>query len=339
MNILFIVKNKNEASSRFRVFAYEKYLINDFDIKYYYAEYNNPHLPKPIRSIIKRFRFFYLFFLAFQYDIIFMQRPMSSDKKKSVFFETILSYINPNLIFDFDDALFIQNEKKIKSLISLSKVCICGNQYLADFSKKYNPNTFVIPTPIDTDKYITKQEDISNKLLTIGWTGTSGNYNFFTPELIQALTEILEENKEITFLFICDKKPPATFTFPYTYIPWRSETEVDDLSKIDIGLMPLIESPWTKGKCGFKLIQYGTMSIPAIASNVGVNNEVILDEKSGFIVDQSNTTWKKHLETLIHTPSLCKEMGIKARTHIQKHYSTEVNYPKLKAVLDKTTSF
>jgi len=330
--ILFILKNKNEASSRFRVLSYLPYLENDFNYSLFYAEYNNKKVPKILRSVIKRFRFLNLLFQAKKHDIIFMQRPMSSDKSKSTFFESLLKKVNPNIIFDFDDALFVQNEQKIKSLISLSKACICGNDYLASFAKKYNPHTHIIPTPIDTNKFKPASSKTSKKL-SIGWTGTSGNYDFFTKELINALKITLQKYQDtIDFVFICDRKPPERFDFDYTFIQWRDESEVMDLQNIDIGLMPLIDSAWTKGKCGFKLIQYGSIGIASLASDVGVNKDVVLDSQTGYIIDNEQQ-WLEKLEALITNPSLREEMGRKASEHIQKHYSVKENYPKLKTLL------
>ena len=97
--ILFIVKNENEASSRFRVFAYLPYLKNDFEVDIFFSEYNNKKVPKFLRSFIKRLRFLSLLFRAKKYAVLFMQRPMSSDKSKSTFFENLLSKINKNIIW------------------------------------------------------------------------------------------------------------------------------------------------------------------------------------------------------------------------------------------------
>jgi len=102
--ILFIIKNQHEASSRFRVIAYLPYLKNNFETEIFFSEYNNKKVPKLLRSLVKRFRFLLLLFKAKKHDVIFMQRPMSSDKKQSIFFEKLLSKINSNIIFDFDDA-------------------------------------------------------------------------------------------------------------------------------------------------------------------------------------------------------------------------------------------
>lgn len=334
--ILFIVKNKNEASSRFRVFSYLNHLEQDFDVSFFYAEYKNNKVPKIFRSLVKRFRFITLINLVRKNDIIFMQRPMSVDGNKSTFFEWLFTRFNKNLIFDYDDAIFVENPTKMKSLVSLSKACICGNEYLADFAKQYNSNTYIIPTPIDTDKFVSNKS-VSKESLTIGWTGTSGNYAYFTTGMIKDIKDVLQTYPHVNFLFICDREPDEKFDFPYTFIKWSDETEVNDLKNIDIGLMPLIDSPWTKGKCGFKLIQYGSISIPSIASDVGVNAEVILDEKSGYLVKNDTLDWKKHLEELIHDSHLRESMGKAAREHIENVYSVNKNYPKLKAVLENLT--
>ncbi len=328
--ILFILKNKNEASSRFRVEAYFPYLKNDFTFSIFYSEYNNNAIPKILRSFIKRMRFIRLLFQVTRYDIVFMQRPMSSDRKKSIFFEKLLVKFNKNLIFDFDDALFVQNHTKISNLIKISRRIICGNDYLARYAKQYNLNTFVIPTTIDTQKFFPLKNKQYDKL-TIGWTGTSGNYDNFSQELIETLKKLLDNYQNINFLFICDRKPPEHFNFSYNFIQWNEKTELNDLQKIDIGLMPLIDSEWTRGKCGFKLIQYGAIGIPSIASNVGVNNQVILQNKSGYLIDYEKE-WYDKLELLINNEKLRKKFGETARKHIESSYSVKATYPLLKNV-------
>ena len=135
----------------------------------------------------------------------------------------------------------------------------------------------------------------------------------------------------MNFLFICDHKPDQRFNFPYNFIYWNEKTEVEDLQNIDIGLMPLIESPWSKGKCGFKLIQYEAIGIASIASDIGVNSDIILNNKSGVII--KDNTWEPPLTTLINNAPLRKKMGENARQHIEKYYSLSSNYHKLNSIL------
>ncbi len=333
--ILFIIKNENEASSRFRVSAYLPYLKNDFECEIFYSEYNNKKIPKFLRSIIKRVRFLKLILNVTQYDILFMQRPMSSDKKKSTNFEHMMAKLNPNIIFDFDDALFVQNEEKIISLIKLSKNVICGNNYLAHFSKQYNPNTFIVPTTIDTSKFTPSTE--KKDIITLGWTGTSGNYVNFSDQLLDAIKKILSDNNNIKFLFICDRKPPEKFDFPYDFIYWAKESEVKDLQKIDIGLMPLIDSPWTRGKCGFKLIQYGSIAIASIGSDVGVNSEIIIDSQTGYLI-KNEDEWMNKIQELVTNINSRVQMGINARKKIEQDFDTSENYIKLKKIFYQSES-
>ncbi|MFA6197432.1 MAG: hypothetical protein WC656_12430 [Sulfurimonas sp.] len=332
--ILFIVKNENEASSRFRVFSYLPYLKNDFYVAIFYSEYKNKNVPKVLRSLVKRFNFLSLLLKVKSYDLIFMQRPMSSDKSTSTNFEYIMSKLNNNLIFDFDDALFTQNDTKIKALIKLSKTIICGNQYLADYALQFNHNTYIIPTTTDTSKFIPLTQ-INKLTTTVGWTGTSGNYENFTPELLETLKKIISTYTDVNILFICDKEPPKSFDFKYDFIKWNDTTEIEDLQKIDIGLMPLKDSPWTRGKCGFKLIQYGSVGIASIGSNVGVNNEIILDGISGFLINNEEE-WLHKIKLLIEDLQLRNAMGVVARKHINDNYSTSGNYKHLKDCINGT---
>jgi glycosyltransferase involved in cell wall biosynthesis len=262
-----------------------------------------------------------------------MQRPMSSDKSGSTFFESLLVKINPHLIFDFDDALFVQNEPKITSLVKLAQRCVCGNDYLADFARKHNPNTSVIPTAIDTDKFQQRSQK-DEQTLTIGWTGTSGNYEFFSEKMIDDIARVLKETPHTRFLFICDRPPDERFHFQYDYLPWRAESEITDLQQIDIGLMPLIDSPWSRGKCGFKLIQYGAIGIASLASDVGVNADVIRDGQSGCLIH--NDDWYTPLKKLVEDRQLARIMGKEAQKHMQKVYSLKTNYPKLKEAIEAT---
>jgi glycosyltransferase involved in cell wall biosynthesis len=328
--ILFIIKNKNEASSRFRVIAYFNRLENDFDIDVFYSEYHNRNIAKIFRSITKRFRYLTLLLRIKSYDIVYMQRPMSSDHSSSTFFEKLLVSRNPNFIFDFDDALFVHNKHKIIKLISMVKTCICGNRYLHDFSIKYNTSTCIIPTAIDTEVFAPKS-CTDNSTITIGWTGTSGNYQFFTDNMISQLSTLLEKHKHVNFLFICDNKPEARFTFPYDFIRWNENSEISDLQRIDIGLMPLKDSSWSRGKCGFKLIQYGAIGIPAIASNTGVNSEVIINNETGLLVE--NDDWFTPIEALLKSPDIRTEMGKLAVQHISKNYSLDTNYKKFRGAI------
>jgi glycosyltransferase involved in cell wall biosynthesis len=131
----------------------------------------------------------------------------------------------------------------------------------------------------------------------------------------------LQDELDFEFLVIANRDP--TLDLPhYRFIKWKQETEVEDLAQIDIGIMPLEDNEWAKGKCGFKLIQYGALEIPAVASPVGVNKDIIQHNVNGFLANSSDS-WKKYMEMLIKDAALRNKLGRKARRVIVERYSTE----------------
>lgn len=331
--ILFLASSSLDASSRFRVEAYKINLLEEYDIKILYLTDSIKLVPKFARSIYKKILLLSIALIAFKFDIIFLHRSVSG-YKNNYFFEFILAKINKNIIFDFDDAIFLHNKVKISKIVSLSKSIICGNNYLKDYASMYNSNTYIIPTSIDTDLFYQKSF-LSSSQITIGWTGTSSNYQFFSDKLITQLSQILAKYNQTKFLFICDTRPDNRFNFEYDFIKWQDSSEVEDLQKIDIGIMPLLDNEWTKGKCGFKLIQYGAIGIPSLGSNVGVNSQIIKDGTSGYLINNDDF-WYENLEKLILSDTLRQNFGDEARKIIREDYSIEKNYKYLKKVIIRT---
>lgn len=319
----------HDASYRFRVEAYMKDLQNDFDVEVKYLS----ERPNNIPNFLKRFYKIVLLLLTIiqsqKYDIIFMHRIVTS-YKDSWLFERLLKKYNKNIIFDFDDAIYMHNNYKVSKIISLSSMVFAGNDFLKQYALNYSSRCFTIPTAIDTNKF-QQRNNFNTNNITIGWTGTSSNYQFFSNQLIKQLNELLINYPNVNFLFICDKKPDPRFIFNYDFIKWNSTTEVEDLQKIDIGIMPLIDNEWTKGKCGFKLIQYGSIGIPSLGSDVGVNREIISDGQSGYII--SNDIWYDKLEMLINDFKLRIDMGEFGRHIVENKYSIQKNYEIIKKLL------
>lgn len=333
--ILFLASSSLDASSRFRVEAYKINLSEEYDIKILYLTDSIKLAPKFARSIYKKIFLLSIALTSFKYDIVFMHRSISG-YKNNYFFEFLLAKINKNIIFDFDDAVFLHNKVKVSKIISLSKSIICGNDYLKEYASTYNSNAYVIPTSIDTNIFYQKCF-LNSSNITIGWTGTSSNYQFFSNKLITQLSQILAKYNQTKFLFICDTMPDNRFNFKYDFIKWQDSSEVEDLQKIDIGIMPLIDNEWTRGKCGFKLIQYGAIGIPSIGSNVGVNSQIIKDKISGYLINNDDF-WYENLEKLILSATLRQSFGNEARQIIKEHYSIEKNYKYFKKVIMKTLS-
>ena len=263
-------------------------------------------------------------------DIVFLQRPMVE------FPITVLerrAARGRRSVFDFDDAIFLGfgNERKVRGIIDAVDHVITGNRYLAEFAGVPDRTT-VIPTVVDADRF-TRQptRDTKGKDVVIGWTGLRGNY----PQLMTAAPALLRVMKKTgaQLLLISNGPPPRELTDAGArYVPWAAATEVEDLAAVDIGLMPLPDTPFTRGKCAFKVIQYMALGRPAVASPVGVNREVVTDGVDGFL-PETEQGWEDALVSLVEDPALRDRIGTAARTRIEGAYSLAAVLPRYLDVL------
>jgi glycosyltransferase involved in cell wall biosynthesis len=280
-----------------------------------------------LKGFLKRIK--HVFIDALAHDYIFVHREASPIGPP--IFEFILSKIyRKKLIYDFDDAIWIPNTSaenkiaaalkcfwKVPSICKWSYKISAGNSYLCNFAAIYNKHVNLVPTCVDTDKMHNKEKVHHNGRPVIGWTGSHSTL-FYLNQIMPVLQE-LDNEYEFTFILIANKDPQLNLKH-YRFIKWQESTEIEDLLKLDIGLMPLQEDAWSEGKCGFKLIQYLSLGIPAIASPVGVNNEIVINEKNGFIA-RTKADWKTALITLINNSNLRATMGQHGRQLVISRYS------------------
>ena len=213
---------------------------------------------------------------------------------------------------------------KVKYICKWSYKIAGGNQYLCDYAKKFNRNVVLIPTCVDMTNRYNREKDQHNEKVVIGWTGSHSTLVYL--EYIAPVLSKIAKDRNVEILIICNK--PPSFNFPkMTFLPWEEETEIEDLLKINIGIMPLIEDTWSEGKCGFKIIQYLSLGIPAVASPVGVNKTIIEHNINGFLCS-SEDEWSQALSILIEKIQLRVEFGKSGRRKIAQHYSLEKNTNK-----------
>ena len=296
--------------------------------------YKKGHLFLKITGIIKGFlrRFFILFSLR-SYQFVFIHREASPIGPPV--FEFIISKIfRKKIIFDFDDAIWLPNTSKENKIISFLKwndktSLICkwaykisaGNKYLAGFASKYNQHVIINPTTIDLLHLHNKLKVQNSPTTSIGWTGTHSTLMYL--KNIIPVIEKLEKKIKFDFIVICDRDPDFKLT-SYKFIRWSKENELDDLLKINVGVMPLVNDEWAKGKCGFKALQYMALGIPAVASPVGVNEEIIETGANGFICYTSED-WEKALEKLLSDANLREKMGRLAYEKVKNNYAVQAN--------------
>lgn len=292
--------------------------------------YRKGHYLSKIYGVIKGFgRRMLLLFKLRKYDFVFLHREVTPIGPP-VFEWFIAKVLNKKIIYDFDDSIYapiisdenriinsIRWTKKVGSICKWSYKVSCGNEFLATYSRKYSSSVFVIPTVVDTDNWHNQIKDHKPGTVTIGWTGSHTTNKYL--KMVLPVLRKLQEKYRTKFLVISNQDPDLK-DVDYKFLPWNENTEISDLLRIDIGIMPLQQHIWAKGKCGFKAIQYLALGIPAVASSVGVNKKIVLDQKTGFLAD-TNETWFKSLEKLILDVNLRKKLGENGRTHIVESYS------------------
>lgn len=280
-------------------------------------------------------------FLVPSYDYVFIHRE-AAPLGPPVFEWIIARLLRKKIIYDFDDAIwltdrktesalfqFIKFRRKVRLICSWSHKVSCGNAYLADYAKRFNLNVLVNPTTIDTDNLHNpgRYRDRINHLkqdptVIIGWTGSHSTLKYLN-EIEGVLQRIQSTHTNVHVCVIADKKPQLTLQ-RLQFKPWSVETEISDLATFDIGIMPLLDDEWAKGKCGFKALQYMAMTIPTIASPVGVNTTIIQHGINGFLASTPDE-WYDFLKALIENKELRAQIGTEASQQVSKNYSISSN--------------
>lgn len=246
------------------------------------------------------------------------------------------------IVFDFDDAVFVRYVSPANGYLSWLKfpgktAAICrwargvmaGNEYLAAYARRVNRHVTVVPTTIDTAKYrVTARAEAAPPV--IGWSGS-----YSTAQHLNTLTEILPElsRRESFRLRVIGAPSYRLPGVDLEALPWRSETEVADLDGIDVGLMPLPDDPWNRGKCGLKALQYMALGKPTVCSPVGVNVEIIEEGVNGFLA-ASATEWLDKLRSLLKSSDLRRRLGLAGRETVERRYSAAVWGPEVARLLN-----
>lgn len=241
-------------------------------------------------------------------------------------------------VFDFDDSVFLASngavsssrDKALKSLFEVSNKVVAGNSWLADYASDYC-DVEVVPTCIDTRKYLPK-ESVDNIEPVIGWIGTSGNFPYLR-QLVDPLARLRAEGFKFKVVLCSDVRDDQLLKLlGADFIKWSSEGELATLQSFDIGLMPLFDDDWCRGKCSFKMIQYMAVGVPPVGSAVGFNNDVIADGQTGFLV--KGDEWFLPLRELLSDQDLRKFAGRQARSRAVDLFDVSVAGLAYQRILD-----
>ena len=272
-------------------------------------------------------------FTLHKFDVVFIHRE-AAPIGPPVFEWLITKVFRKKVVFDFDDAIWLSNTSASNPFITFFKryrnaentaawawKVSCGNAYLRNHAAKFNAKAIINPTTIDTENLHNQVKQYSASRTKIGWTGTHSTMKYL--HRIIPILQKLEAEFDFELLVIADHNPHFDLR-NYQFVAWNKSTEIDDLLKMDVGIMPLEDDRWAQGKCGFKALQYMALGIPAIVSPVGVNTEIVSHGANGWICD-SDAEWEQCFRTILANPAQLPQLSTAARKTVVDRYSVVSN--------------
>lgn len=263
-------------------------------------------------------------------DLVFIYRE--TYMLGTTFFERQLKKRGAKLIYDFDDAIwlmdvsegnrklaFLKRPGKTADICRLSDIVIVGNEYLANYARQYADQVAIIPTTIDTDYHRPVAVSHQKPSVCIGWTGSETTIKHF-----ETILPVLEQIKTLygdrVYFKLITNRPVNYPSLELSATMWNKAEEVEQLAEIDIGIMPLPYDDWSKGKCGFKLLQYMALEKPVVASPVGVNTDIVEHHQNGYLATTAEE-WVDRLTALIDDAHLRHLLGARGRQKVVAKYS------------------
>jgi glycosyltransferase involved in cell wall biosynthesis len=247
------------------------------------------------------------------------------------------------IVYDFDDAIFLpnvsaankafaflKNPSRVARVLRMCRHVIAGNEYLAAYARRHNPAVTVIPTAVDTSRFVPRTTASASTELVVGWIGSPTTYPY-----LQSLGEALRQvaaRHPFTLKVSGAGQPVLMPGVNLQEVPWTLADEVTLFNTCDVGVYPLTDDDWSRGKCGFKAIQCMACGVPVVAAAVGVNREIIIDGMNSFLAS-TPADWVEKLLRLLSDSRLRAHMAIAGRRTIEERYSLHVTAPQVAAVL------
>ena len=318
--ILFISKGEHSASTRYRALSYfEPLRFNGWKPLHITAH--------GILSHVK------LLNMAKQSEVVVVLR-----KTFSLPFLRLLRLCSKNLVFDLDDAVFCRSdgEPSKSRQISFEKVTsICeqvwaGNLYLAEMAGQYNEAVKILPTSLDYRKYLLEVEKNPDHFDLV-WIGSRSTQKYLK-ECLPVLESLSENMPNLRLKIVADFDLP-TKRLKTLAVPWSDEVEAGALASAHVGIAPMSDDPWTKGKCGLKVLQYMAAGLPVVSSPAGVNRGIVQEGITGFLAENPDA-WQKAIDRLFHDSDLRNAMGKASQKRIIEHFSVDATFRKMSECLN-----
>lgn len=290
----------------------------------------------PIKLVISYLKRAWLLCSRKDFDVIWLHSEVFP--YLPAFFDLMALIPGKPLIYDFDDAIFHQYDNhsnrlvrsvlggKLEPLLTAATACICGNAYLKNYTARFCENSLVIPTVLDLEIYHPAvPAEHGSRPLAVGWIGSPSTWSFVEPYVPALRSFARRHTAKIRAVGAGRQATP----YPeIQFIDWSEDTEVSEIQAMDIGIMPLPDEPWARGKCGYKLIQYMACGLPVIASPVGVNSHIVVHGENGFLAS-TEAEWLDALTRLAADPALRRRMGLAGRARVEAEFSLQVQAPRV----------
>lgn len=343
-SVLFLASHRLNRSPNQR-FRFEQYLsfLNENE---YNCDLSNLISAEDDKFFYKKGKFLKKFFVILRsrnkrrknlkdirtgkYDLVYISREAFLTGSYAI--ERKIADSGIPIIYDFDDAIWLQNVSnanrwfkwmknpaKTSEIIKLADIVFTGNQYLSDYAAQFHNDIRIVPTTIDTEEYIEKPEKPKDSKICIGWSGSITTIQHFE-FAIPFLKKLKDKYANKIYIKVIGDGTYVNEELDIQGLPWKKDTEIEDLHEIDIGIMPLPNDEWAKGKCGLKGLQYMALGIPTLMSPVGVNSEIIQDGQNGFLANEADE-WVAKISDLIENNALRKSMGKAGRQTVIEKYS------------------
>jgi hypothetical protein len=265
-------------------------------------------------------------------EAVFLNRDLL---ESNIRYERLLLRRNPRLIFDFDDAIFLGGKEEHAAWVCRHAAWVtAGNADLAEFARRFTDRVTILPTVIDTDRYLPNQGRSDRGPFRVGWCGSDLSIRQTLYPHLDLLARLQER---IGFEFVIMSRPrpqPPATSLRWDFVEWSEERETRLAFYFDAGLMPLTGDEYQRFKCGCKLLQYMASGLPSVASRVGVNVRLVEASGSGYLAS-TDAEWARALERLKPDPGLRDRLGTSGREFVAREYSIRTWLPVLLGLLDR----
>jgi glycosyltransferase involved in cell wall biosynthesis len=245
---------------------------------------------------------------------------------------------NPRVVFDFDDAIYLGDKAPhVEWMCRHAAWVTAGNDQLAEFARRFTDRVSVLPTVVEVERYVLAPPATVAQPVRVGWCGSDLSIR---GTLFPHLDMLARLQAQLGFTFVIMSKPrPAVPNrgLRWEFVEWSETAETQLGLYMDIGVMPLMDTPYQRAKCGLKILQYMAAGIPAVASPVGVNAQIIQDGQTGYLAG-SETEWGTAITTLMHSPQQRSAMGRAGRARCERGYSLRLWFPVVLHILDSVAA-